>query len=194
MKELQDVKNMDEHEDRVMFPLQKFFRLAVKSNPSVFEWLFVPQDCIRICEPAAKEILAHRDIFLSKEIFYRFKGFAYSEYESMFKMTGKTGEKRKKQILEFGYSPKNAMNVLRLLQQGIELLETGFITMPRPNAEELREIKLGKWKRYQIEDEFKRLLIKLDEAMENTKLPDKPRVEEADKLMIRILIQYGYLV
>lgn len=197
MRELKDTRKEIHNdrgetiEDRVLYPIQKFFRLAIKSNPSVFEWLFVPGKHIRIMEPAGKTIRDNRLMFLSKEAYPRFKGFAMSEFSSMTKLTGKTGEKRKKKILKFGYDPKNAMNVIRLIGQGIELLETANISMPRPNREELIEIKMGKWTYRKIALEFDRLVKELDKALEKSKLPDKPRFEDADNLMIRIIKEYS---
>lgn len=193
MKELQDIREEKKNdkretiEDKVMYPIQKFFKLAVKSNPSVFEWLFVPHTCIRIMTPAGKMIRDNRLIFLSKEIYHRFRGFSYSEFSSLTKLTGETGLKRKRQILQYGYSPKNAMNVIRLMEQGIELLETANLTMPRPNAQELIAIKKGKLKYNQIVQRFDELLEKLEMALRKTKLPDQPRYEDADNLMIRII-------
>lgn len=187
MKELKDVRVHNDEEDRVMYPIQKFFRLAVKSNPSVFEWLFVPENCIKIMTPAGKLIRDNREIFLSKELYHRFKGFAYSEFSSLTKLTGETGLKRKRQILKFGFSPKNAMNVIRLMEQGIELLETSYLTMPRPNAEFLKNIKKGEISYKEITNLFDELLKKLETARDNSKLPDEPQFKKADNLLIKIL-------
>ena len=191
MKELHDVRNMDENEDRVMYPIQKFFKLAVKSNPSVFEWLFVPNECIKIMEEPAKIIRHNRLMFLSKEIYPRFKGFAESEFHKLTKLTGKTGEKRKGQILKFGYSPKNAMNCIRLMEQGIELLNTGNLTMPRKNAEELKDIKRGKFGYRMIVGRFNQLIDELDKAKKSSKLPDKPRFNDANELMIKLIKDFN---
>jgi predicted nucleotidyltransferase len=192
MKELSDVRISNDKEDRVMYPLQKFFRLAVKSNPSVFEWLFVPSKCIYIMEKSAEMIRDNRLLFLSQEIYTKFKGFAYSEFSSLTKMTGETGAKRKDQILQFGYSPKNAMNCIRLVRQGVELLNTAYLTMPRPDCKELVEIKMGKLKYEEIVRFFDSELKNLDIALAKTKLPKYPRYEDADKLMIRIIKEFNY--
>lgn len=191
MSPLEDVRLKNDLEDRVMYPLQKFARLAVKSNPSVFEWLFVPGHCIRIMEAPAKMLRDNRLLFLSKEIYPRFRGFAYSEFSNLTKLTGETGDKRKKQILQYGYSPKNAMNCIRLIQQGIELLSTAFITMPRPNSQELIEIKQGKWKYEEIVRKFDSLLNDIEEANKLSILPDKPRFKDVDSLMIRIIKEFN---
>ena len=187
MKDLKDVRIHNDEEDRVMYPIQKFFRLAVKSNPSVFEWFFVPENCIKIMTPSGKLIRDNRKLFLSKELYHRFKGFAHSEFASLTKLTGKTGLKRKKVILNFGFSPKNAMNVVRLLEQGVELLETSYLTMPRPNAEFLKNIKKGEVSYKEIVNLFNNLLEKLETARDNSTLPDQPQFEKADRLLIKIL-------
>ena len=196
MVELKDIRYEKENdkgilEDVVMYPIQKFFRLAVKSNPSVCEWMFVSSENIRIMEPAGKMIRDNRLMFLSKEIYPRFRGFAYSEFSSLTKLTGKTGEKRKKKILEYGYNPKSASNCIRLLEQGIELLETANLTMPRPNCEELKAIKLGKLTYQDIVKQFDSLLKKLDLALKKSKLPDKPRFQDADDLLVRIIKEFN---
>jgi predicted nucleotidyltransferase len=192
MNGLNDVQVKNDQEDRVMFPLQKFVRLAIRSNPAVFEWLFVPNTCIRIMEEPAKMLRNNRLLFLSKEIYPRFRGFAYSEFSSLTKMTGETGAKRKDQIMTFGYSPKNAMNCIRLIRQGVELLNTAYLTMPRPDAKELVEIKLGKLRYEEIVRMFDNELKNLDKALENSKLPESPRYNDADNLMIRILKEFNY--
>ena len=187
MKELHDVRISNDTEDRVMYPIQKFFKLAVKSNPSVFEWLFVPGKCIYQMSKEGEMVRDNRLMFLSQEIYKRFKGFAYSEFSSLTKMTGETGAKRKTQILKYGYSPKNAMNCIRLIRQGVELLKTAYLTMPRPDCKELVAIKMGKLKYEEIVRLFDKELSNLDNALKITKLPEYPRFEDADKLLIRIL-------
>lgn len=177
---------MDESGDYVFFSLKKFFSLAVKSNPAVFEWLFVPENLIQKMTEEGEMLRKNRGLFLSQEVYYRFKGFAFQEFSSLTKLTGQSGEKRKKQIIELGYSPKNAMNVIRLMEQGIELLETGNLTMPRPNADELRAIKLGQLKYNDVVKRFYELLTHLDSAKEHSNLPLKPQLKEAEELMIKI--------
>jgi len=191
LKGLNDIRIKDSESDTVMYPLQKFFQLAQNSNPSVFEWLFVPSHCIYIMEESAKIIRNNRLLFLSKNIYKKFKGFAYSEFSSLTKLTGETGLKRREQILKYGYSPKNAMNCIRLLEQGIELLTTANLVMPRPNSQELVAIKTGKLKYDEIVRKFDSLLKEIEQAYTHSKLPDTPRYEDADKLMIRIIKDFN---
>lgn len=187
LRDLKDVVVNNDEEDTTIYPLQKFFKLAMKGNPSVLEWLFVPEDCILVSSPAAEWLRRDRKAFLSKELYYRFLGFATSEFASLDKMGHNIGAKRKEEVLKYGYSPKNAMNLVRLLEEGIELLHYGTITFPRPNARLLLEIKEGKW----TYDEIKRMYFYLCDAFARIKeyslLPEKVDFDKLDNMMITIL-------
>jgi predicted nucleotidyltransferase len=191
MKELKDIKYVYGEEDVLIFPLQKFFKLALKCNPSVFEWMFVPKNCIIIDTPASDVLVKSRGMFLSQEIYHRFKGYAWSEFSSITKLSGPTGEKRKQQILKYGYSPKNGMNCIRLIEQAIELLTEQTIHFPRPNAEELLGIKHGEWPYQKVVQKFNNLLEKLEEAKEKTTLPEKADFDYINEFMVFIIKEYG---
>lgn len=45
----------------------------------------------------------------------------------------------------YGYDTKHASHLVRLLREGQELLETGFITFPRPDAFDLLSIRMGSY-------------------------------------------------
>lgn len=53
---------------------------------------------------------------------------------------------------QFGYDTKYAMHLVRLIQEGEELLLTGNITVPRPNASDLLKIRAGTWTYAEVED------------------------------------------
>ncbi len=65
--------------DMVVYEVRKFFKLAADCNPSVIELLYTdPSDHV-ICTPAGEKMLAHRDLFLSKNAKHRFSGYAISQ-------------------------------------------------------------------------------------------------------------------
>ena len=71
---------------------------------------------------------------------------------------------------------KSLSHAVRVYQQVIELLQTGFITFPRPNAKFLLDVKKGK---HDIED-IKRLLGKLDDRVTDLlKESTLPEVDDA---------------
>ena len=149
--------------------------------------MFAPKICVLQTTKEGDRIRNLRDIFLSKEIYHRFKGFAYSEFIQITKLTGDAGEKRKKQILEYGYSPKNAMNCIRILQQGSELLNSSFLSMPRPNALELIDIKLARYKYEDIVKMFDDAMGELETAHRNSVLHETSDFDGANELMIDII-------
>ncbi len=174
--------------DETMFTIQKFFKLALANNPSVLEWLFVPgRNCILEMTPEGKAIRDNRLLFLSKQIYVKFKGYAYSEYTRLTKLNGKTGEKRRNTVLELGYNGKSAMNIVRLLDQAIELLTTGTLTMPLKNAAELLRIKKGKLEYKQIMELYHAKELELEEALKASKLPEKSRFDDANYLMVNLI-------
>mgnify|MGYP000017518225 CR=1 FL=1 len=175
----------------IYYPVTKFVKLAMKCNPSVLEWLFVRKEYQIQVEWPGQILIEHRNHLLSKQIYHRLKGYAMSEFHSLTKLTGKTGEKRKKEILKYGYSPKNAMNCIRLLQQGVEMLKYGTLTLPRPNAEDLVEIKEGKWNYSRIIRVFSDLLEEIDEAHEKSELPEKTDFKLWDGIQSNIIVNWS---
>jgi hypothetical protein len=106
------------------------------------------------------------------------------------KATGKLGEKRKKQIEKFGFCVSSASHSLRLLEELIELMNTGKITFPRPNAVFLRDIKLGKVSIEEVEDWHTTLSRLAEEAEEKSELPEKPKIKSIHR-MYNELIAYA---
>jgi len=173
--------------EKLYFPLHKFISLALKANPSVLEWMFVdPKNIIDMSEEGSA-VVSMRQRFLSKDVYHRFRGYAHKEYTNLTKLTGHTGDKRKKQILEHGYSPKSAMNCIRLLRQGAELLRDGVITMPDPTAKQLVEIKTGKYRKKQIDEMFVEGLNDIEDALRKTNLPDEPARRFIEREYISIM-------
>jgi len=85
--------------------------------------------------------------------------------------TRKLGQKRKSQIEKFGYCVSSASHTVRLLGQLLELLTELKITFPRPNAEFLRNIKLGKISLEQVESTRSELMLQIKVAEHQTLLP-----------------------
>ena len=67
--EIKDVSN-----DKCIWELGRFLELALSSNPTVLEALFVPDDKVFYEHPIVKEIRSHRDEFVTKKCFAPFGG------------------------------------------------------------------------------------------------------------------------
>lgn len=69
----------DESNDKCIWELGRFMELALSSNPTVLEALFVPDDKVIYEHPIIKEIRSHREEFITKRCFDPFGGYAISQ-------------------------------------------------------------------------------------------------------------------
>lgn len=100
------VQVSDDKHDTTWYELSEFVRLLKKSNPTVLEALFVPDDCIHYMHPLFKELRDNRDKVLSKEIFNPFYGYAKQQVMKSRGLNKKIVNpiERRKTILEFCYT------------------------------------------------------------------------------------------
>ncbi len=100
---------------------------------------------------------------------------------------GYLGDKRKGLILEHGYDAKNAAHCVRLLRMASEYLRTGELVVFRPDADELLDIKRGKWELSRVKAHADELFVGMRESRDASPLPDEPDREAAEKLLINII-------
>ena len=94
---------------------------------------------------------------------------------------------RKELYLSKGYDTKFASHFLRLLMEGMELLETGDLKFPLKDRQMILEVKEGKWKLndvLKLGEEIERWVEKL---VSKSPLPGKPRFDEVSRLVITML-------
>jgi RNA repair pathway DNA polymerase beta family len=129
--------------DITLYSLRKWAGLAAKGNPTALHFLFAPNFAPR---PAPwHQIVENRRMFLSRKAALQFRGFADAQIRRLQGMgTGKKGQ-RHEPIGVHGYDVKAAMHTVRLLNEGIELMRSGVITLPRPEKELLITIRTGQY-------------------------------------------------
>jgi uncharacterized protein len=88
---------------------------------------------------------ARPEIFLAKGHVEPFLGFANDQMKRLLGRKGQKNVHRAELETKFGYDTKYAMHIVRRYGKAKELMESGRITLPRPNREELIEIRLGKY-------------------------------------------------
>lgn len=92
---------------------------------------------------------------------------------------------------KYGYDTKHGMHLVRLISEGEELLGTKYITLPRPDAKFLLEVKNGLFTYDQIvqyaEDGDKRL----QEVHDKSDLPHSSDKKVIEKILTRL---YGEVV
>jgi len=104
------------------------------------------------------------------------------------------GQKRKAQVEKYGYCTKSAAHSIRLLKQVTELMLSGNITFPRPEAKLLRDIRNGELDKKEIEVIYNESRSQAEAAREFSTLPDKPdmaqAMEEYSKVVKEIIVDY----
>jgi uncharacterized protein len=113
--------------DLTIFSLRKFLRLALDGNPTVLLLLFA--------RPVAADARGMRlrelaPAIVSRAAGPRFLGYLQAQRERLLGLRGQKRVKRPELEAAHGYDTKYAMHMLRLGQQGCELLETGRLALP----------------------------------------------------------------
>lgn len=175
--------------DSVVYEVKKFFSLLLKQNPNVLGLLWLrPEDYI-YKDFTGQMLLDYRDMFISKQAYHSFVGYAHGQLHRMEHLAckGYMGAKRKELVEKFGYDCKNAAHLIRLLRMGIEYLNEGKLYVYRKDADELKEIKSGKWSLEKVKREADYLFEQAKLAYEKSSLPIQPDFKKAEELLMFIL-------
>jgi predicted nucleotidyltransferase len=154
--------------------LQKFLTMALKANPNILECLYSPM--VEKVTPLGEELLAMRESFLSRMIFQTFNGYAMSQFKKIEQDIRNHGEVKW----------KHAMHLLRLLLTGAATLRQGSVPVRvAGNRERLLAVKRGEMKWPDVNDWRKELHRDFEQALAETKLPERPDYEKANAFLIR---------
>ena len=163
---------------------EKWLGSVLKGNVQPTEILFAPEDNIQNLSEFGSKVLDNKEQLLSKNIYSSIRGYAKGEKRrALGKTTGRLGGKRKTDLEEFGYVRKNAYHMVRLLDQGEELLRTGQITFPRPNVDLLMDLREGELSRDEVENHFIIYNKRIEDTMDDAVLPEDPDYEFANHLI-----------
>lgn len=171
--------------DLTVYSLRKWMRLALAGNPTILLPLFVPPVEVVCYSDVWSVLQANTDRFLSRQIADRFLGYMQSQREQMEGLRSKKHTNRPELIEIHGYDTKFAYHMLRLGYQGIELLETGKITIPMPEDLRLQliDVRQGFYKKETVLAESRRLEDKLLELRSSTNLPPEPDYTWANQFL-----------
>lgn len=100
------------------------------------------------------------------------------------------GSKRKAEFDKYGFGVSSATHAIRLTQQLIELLETGNITLPRPNADFLRDVRQGRYTIEEVSDIYDQIVAEAEAAKEKTHLREKPDNNRVWDVYKSVVVKY----
>jgi uncharacterized protein len=196
-------RNTADDIDICLYSLKRWAALACKGNPTALSYLFASNAKAEFydfngCHDLDMSLWgAHREelrsAILCTNSAGHFSGFVTGQMKRLLgeKGLGKHGQRPELEVLH-GYDTKAAMHAMRLCGEGIELMLTGEITYPRPNANELIQIRNGRWSLDAVNREVSRKLYELEEAMVKSKLRRKPDYVRVNSTLVRMYEEFYY--
>lgn len=168
-EQLENPENQD-----CYWELQKFLVMALKANPNILECLYSP--LVEHATPLAQELLAMREIFLSRIVYQTYNGYVLSQFKKLGQDLRTKGEVKWKHV----------MHLIRLLLAGITVLKDGYVPVRvEKHRDDLLAIRYGQRKWEDIDRWRLSLHQEFDALSESTKLPDRPNYEKANDFLIK---------
>jgi hypothetical protein len=159
--------------------------LALKGSPTVSLLLFVRGEDILQRTSLGDELQELAPAFLSGRTARAFLGYVDSQARSL---RGERHATRTRELSdEHGYDTKFAMHALRIGHQGLELLDTGRITLPivEPTRSHLRAVRAGTIPLEEILAEIEDLSGRLLDASQHSGVPANPDNARIDAFLSR---------
>jgi predicted nucleotidyltransferase len=177
--------------DITIYSIVKFFQLALDNNPNILDCLFVPRECILHCTQVGNIIRENRKLFLSKQAWPKFKGYAYAQAH---KLSNKTPIGKRIELVEkYGYDVKFGYHIVRLLSEVEQILTEGDLDIQR-NREQLKAIRRGEWTEKDLRDWFAQKEVSLEKVYLESKLRQKPDEAAIKAVLLNCLeTHYGSL-
>ena len=177
--------------DLVIYSLKKYLRLALNGNPTILILLFVrPEDCIIRTETGqALQDLAPK--IVSRRAGHAFLGYLQAQRQ---RLTGERGQKnvnRPELVEKYGFDTKYAMHMLRLGYQGVELMETGRMSLPmrEPERTWLRGVREGSTTLEECLRRATELEERLRTLLETSPLPERPDRAAVEPWMVGVYME-----
>jgi hypothetical protein len=162
--------------------LQKFLTMALKANPNILECLYSPM--VEKMTALGAELIVVRERFLSQMIFQTFNGYAMSQFKKIEQDIRNSGQ----------IKWKHAMHLLRLLLTGAATLRTGSVPV-RVDADRdrLLAVKRGELPWADVDTWRKELHRDFEHALAETKLPERPDYETANRFLVKARLEMATL-
>ena len=172
--------------DLTSYGLRKFCRLALKGSPTVLLLLFIEGEHLLHRTRAGAELQALAPALLSKRTGHAFLGYLGAQRRSLL---GERHATRTRELsVEHGYDTKYAMHALRIAVQGIELLQTGQISLPvpEPDRARLRAVRAGRVPLDEIVAQLDELTARLERLTAQSDLPEAGDAEQIDRFLVDV--------
>lgn len=176
--------------DSAYYELTHYLKLLRKSNTQVLEILFAPDQAFTATTPLFKRIREYRYSLIDSHVLKgSLKGYVFSEMRlATGERSGRLGGKRKESVTQFGFSPKNFVQIMRLCRVGQRFFTDGNymvnVKLSDPAFhEELMDIKTQPHKytvdqlKSRVASEYDRLVEIMDKSEVNYSFNSKLAAE-----------------
>lgn len=185
-------RNNKDDVDTVLYSLPKFIKLAYGNNPNIVELFFINESKHIVYDSdLGKRLRKAFPLFISKKVKDSFLGYAISQKRKV--ISRKPIGDRKIYIEKFGYDVKFASHLIRLLEEGIQILVEGELSFPIPNNRYIRDVKLGQHTVESVLAKADHLENLIETAYVNSKLPIKPDYEAISQLQMDMMEDFWAL-
>lgn len=169
--------------DLVVYSARKWMGLALKGNPTVLLPLFVPEVEIVTMTELGRQLRDRADMIVSRQAGPRFLGYLQAQRDRLLGVRGGKHTNRPELVELYGFDTKYAMHMVRLGVQGVELLETGRITLPIPEpwGSWLRELRCGEHTKEEALEAAAELEARLQKLLVTSPLPERPDEDAANQ-------------
>ncbi len=190
----QQDKNNGKDEEYKEF--REYLKLLSQANTQAVEMLFLDEDGFDVLTDEFRMVRAYaHELIDSEKLFSCLRGYMQGELRlALGERTGKLGGKRYEQVMKYGYSPKNMVQLIRLAWAGSMYFENNYfpVNVAKINpalASKLIDIKTNpeKYKK----DDLKREVLEvweptLIQTFENRKQSTKFNRELADDFCLEV--------
>ena len=170
--------------DLTVYGLRRFCRLALKGSPTVLLLFFIEGEHLLARTAAGERLQELAPAFLSKRTGRAFLGYLGAQRRSLL---GERHATRTRELsVEHGYDTKYAMHALRIAVQGIELLQTGRISLPvrEPDRARLRAVRSGRVPLDEVVARLDDLTARLERLTAESDLPPSGDRERVDAFLV----------
>jgi uncharacterized protein len=172
--------------DLVAYSVRKYVRLAMKGHPTILLLLFVPEALTLVETELGRRLRGLTPALVSRQAGRGYLGYLRGQKERLLETRGRKGVNRPELVDAHGYDTKYAMHAARLGYQGLELLESGRLTLPmaEPERSRVMAIRTGERSFEEAIAEIEEVERKLAAAVERTSLPAAPDRAAVDSFLI----------
>lgn len=179
--------------DLNIYSLVKYVFLLMGNNPNMIDSLFTPDDCVLVKTRISDLLRKNKELFLSNQLYVKFKGYAKSQYMQLKAKLSHNNEKRNESIQTVGYDTKFAYHLIRLVSECEQMLLEGTLDLRR-NTSILKDIRAGKVSMQEFDALYETHVKRLDYAHTKSVLPEVPDAVAIKTLLLSCIEDfYGYL-